>query len=108
MIYNGRWEFWAQWMPEIAGHKFAMIRRDGDQRSIVTQMVLEDIPRHGLISTDAQVINPDEVESFLQGALDFAWELGLRPKGAKDMTNELKAVRYHLEDMRLLAKVREC
>lgn len=42
---------------------------------------------------------------FLQAALDAAWELGLRPKGFADVANEIAAVRYHLEDMRKLAKL---
>lgn len=45
------------------------------------------------------------VDSFLQSALDAAWAQGLRPTGAPDPTNELAAVRDHLEDMRLLVKV---
>lgn len=44
--------------------------------------------------------------AFLQAFLDAAWDLGLRPKGFEDHKNELTAVRYHLEDMRKLAKVR--
>lgn len=43
------------------------------------------------------------VRSFLQAMMDAAWEIGLRPAQAKDQTDELKAVRYHLEDMRALA-----
>lgn len=42
---------------------------------------------------------------FLQACMDAAWDLGLRPKGFADQKNELQAVRYHLEDMRALAKV---
>ena len=108
MIYNGHWHFWAQWMPEFAGHRLAMIREDGDRKSIVTTLTLEDTPRHGASpGANDQPIPVDQVEGFLQAAMDCGWELGLRPTGAKDMTNELAAVRYHLEDMRLLAKVRE-
>lgn len=44
----------------------------------------------------------DNVRSFLQGVLDAAWELGLRPVGYKDVESEAKATRYHLEDMRRL------
>lgn len=44
-------------------------------------------------------------DSLLQAFLDAAWEYGLRPKGFKDHTSELTATRYHLEDMRALAKV---
>lgn len=48
---------------------------------------------------------PMSVRNFLQGALDAAWEFGLRPKDFKDHKDELTAVRDHLADMRKLAKV---
>lgn len=51
--------------------------------------------------------NNSDVEGFLRGAMQAAWDLGMRPKGFEDHNNELTAVRYHLEDMRLLAKVRK-
>jgi hypothetical protein len=50
----------------------------------------------------------DDINGFLQAAMDVAWEIGIRPTGA-DYTNansEIAAVRYHLEDMRKLAKVK--
>lgn len=47
-----------------------------------------------------------DVRAFLQAAMDCAWEMGMRPIGAADATQELAAVRYHLEDMRKLAKVK--
>lgn len=43
-----------------------------------------------------------DVTGFLQAALDCAWEHGLRPRGFDDHTNELRATRTHLEDMRAL------
>lgn len=46
-----------------------------------------------------------DVTGFLQAALDSAWSLGMRPSGFADHTNELSAIRYHLEDMRTLAKL---
>lgn len=49
--------------------------------------------------------NVGDVTGFLQAAMDAAWELGLRPRGFADYSNEINAVRYHLEDMRALAKV---
>lgn len=49
--------------------------------------------------------NIPDVDGFLQAAIDAAWEMGMRPKGFADHTSELKATRYHLEDMRVLAKV---
>lgn len=39
---------------------------------------------------------------FLQALVDAAWDFGVRPKNAQDTGNELKATKYHLEDMRSL------
>ena len=44
----------------------------------------------------------DDCFQFLQAVMDCAWENGLRPRGLDDHTNELKATRYHLEDLRSL------
>lgn len=49
--------------------------------------------------------NIGDVTGFLQAMADLAWEQGIRPSGFKDHTAELGAVRYHLEDMRKIAKV---
>lgn len=49
--------------------------------------------------------NLGDVTGFLQACMDEAWRIGLRPTGFADHSNELTAVRYHLEDMRALAKV---
>lgn len=47
------------------------------------------------------------VRDFMQAVLDEAWAHGLRPKSFESHENELTAVRYHLEDMRKLAKVKD-
>ena len=106
MIFYGQWKFFAQYRPELVGYQLAMVVQNGDEQSIVTNIELQRIPRHGF-RADEYPIPPDQVENFLQAAMDEAWEIGLRPTGHEDYTNELKAVRYHLEDMRLLAKVRK-
>lgn len=49
--------------------------------------------------------NLGDVTGFLQAALDAAWSLGMRPAGFADHTNELAAIRAHLDDMRRLAKI---
>lgn len=49
--------------------------------------------------------NIGDVQGFLQAIVDVAWENGIRPAGLADQSNELSAVRYHLEDMRKIAKV---
>lgn len=43
------------------------------------------------------------VRGMLQAMSDAAWEIGIKPKQIEDHTSELKATKYHLEDMRTLA-----
>lgn len=62
------------------------------------------IPLPQSLASPTEDGSPD-VSGFLQAALDVAWEIGLRPAGFDDHTNELKATRAHLADMRKLAKV---
>jgi hypothetical protein len=47
----------------------------------------------------------DDTRSFLQAAMDCAWENGMRPAAYEDSRQELTATKYHLEDMRKLSKV---
>ncbi len=46
---------------------------------------------------------PDRVESFLQALVNAAWDHGIKPVQMQDHSNELKAVRDHLSDMRSMA-----
>ncbi len=80
------------------------------RRAVVGPMVLTDYepgslaPSPTLAETqEDQADGVGDVTGFLQAALDAAWSVGLRPRGFADHTNELTAVRYHLEDMRTLA-----
>lgn len=50
------------------------------------------------------VMNQHDVRGFLQAMSDAAWEIGIKPKQIEDSRNELKAVREHLADMRMLAQ----
>jgi hypothetical protein len=44
--------------------------------------------------------------SLLQAIVDACWEAGIKPKKIHAHESEMAAVRYHLEDMRKLAKVK--
>lgn len=56
------------------------------------------------MTTDSH--NYDTV-GFLQVCADAAWEAGIYPRQLQDHSSELKAVRYHLEDMRQCAGVKK-
>lgn len=109
------WRFFVEhkpWDDSSALHIRYVGGEYGRERSAVAPLVLvkveqgvaHDVPALAETREDVQD-GVGDVTGFLQAALDAAWERGLRPTGFKDHTNELTAVRYHLEDMRTLAKL---
>ncbi len=102
------WNAYARWEPQYGGHSLVLIKEGLEGRSMVTMFEMEKLGRHGELRKDSlQAIPHEEVEDFMRAIMDAAWEVGIRPTGLSDHTNELTAVRCHLEDMRLLAKVRK-
>lgn len=103
------WKAYLEPRPELAGHRLWLFREGGwvqsPDRSMVTNMTMETYGRGQTISSAEPFIPYEEAKDFLQSLMDCGWEAGLRPTGFSDHTNELTAVRYHLEDMRKLAKV---
>ena len=95
-----------QWRDRRCLH---LRRRDpmGGQVGIVQALTMHSVKEGTLIPESDGVLGDfsDETDDFLRAIMDVAWSDGLRPTGFADHTNELKAVRYHLEDMRLLSKV---
>lgn len=102
MVFNG-WRVHTRWDPAYQAHDVYLIKVEPDgSEAVVTDFTMKSIPRHGI----AERIEPiKDGDGLLQAIMDAAWEAGMRPRGFKDHTNELTAVRYHLEDMRKLAKV---
>jgi len=52
-----------------------------------------------------------DVEDYndpLQAMLDALWDAGYRPTNHRDVTQELQATKYHLEDMRDLVGLKKC
>jgi len=90
-----------------AAHELFIIKEEPDgSRAAIVDYTLTKLGRHGTDVTLGDSPKPlYDDGSFLQAMLDAAWEAGFRPKDFKDHTNEFTAVRYHLEDMRKLAKV---
>lgn len=43
-----------------------------------------------------------DTTQVLQAILDACWEYGMRPTGFKNSNDETAAIKYHLEDMRML------
>lgn len=90
--------------------KLAIVQDGGSGRSraFVQTLELKSFEDHVAIPQNEAYALVDDcydgvVMDFLQAAADAAWEQGIRPSQSKDMTNEVAAVRYHLEDMRKIA-----
>lgn len=105
------WEFFHRY--DVSCDEFQLFMRVMDyqgQRWAVNPLAFSKVPSTVPIpqslAAPLEGSSPD-VNGFLQAALEVAWEIGLRPQGYADPANELTATRYHLEDMRTLAKLRE-
>lgn len=109
---NYGWQFWVDHQPWSGGKHDLRITRvspDGTRGAIV-EFKMIDAPEGlavPIVETHTREAHEDGIRSFLQAALDAAWDAGLRPYNYEDTRQEIAAVRYHLEDMRVLAKVRE-
>jgi len=53
----------------------------------------------------AEFRSRDELQDFLRPFLKLAEELGMLGKDASRLKGELEATKYHLEDMRVIARV---
>lgn len=109
----GTWQFFVDDKPWL-GARDLYVRIRAPDGSLHTVQEMRATPTEdGLVPSpllsetwNDQQDNLGDVTGFLSAAMQAAWDLGMRPKGFADHSNELTAVRYHLEDMRLLAKVR--
>lgn len=106
-----RWKAYLESQPWNMRRCLHIVREEQDRKlGVVQELGFESI-QEGMIATRGGGILGDssleEVDDFLRAIMDVAWDAGIRPTGVEDHTNELKATRFHLEDMRLLAKVRD-
>ncbi len=105
------WTFYVEEQPQRMFRKrLHILRSEGrDQHRLLIAKPLEFLeadgrgmaPEENCLIADAGY-RDHSVQAFLQSALDAAWEQGLRPTGHHDHTNELAAVRAHLDDMRTI------
>jgi|HubBroStandDraft_4_1064222.scaffolds.fasta_scaffold00027_63 hypothetical protein len=94
------------------GYRMYVMRLNHDS---TVDMVFNPQLRHldqGMYAPEDEFFLSDEqpgidTRAFLQAMSDAAWEIGIKPKQIEDNSNELKATKYHLEDMRQLAGVKK-
>ena len=90
------------------GHRMMVVRENFDGSAEVLQTsTLKHYEPHSFIPTEDAFLDDSRmpgvtVRAVLQAMSDAAWELGIKPKQIEDNSNELKATKYHLEDMRKL------
>ncbi len=103
------WKAYLEDQPWRMRRCLHVVRKEPGTIAVVQALVMRSVPEGSLIAQDDGILadHSDESEDFLRAIMDVAWNVGIRPTGFEDHTNELKATRYHLEDMRLLSKVRK-
>lgn len=92
----------------LIGYRMYVGREDHDGSiTVMTQPVLlktlergSFVPEEDAFLDDSKHSHSVDVRQFLQGMADAAWEIGVYPKQLQDHSSELKATKYHLEDMR--------
>jgi hypothetical protein len=96
----------------LMGYRMYVLREEFDGAyTVMHGAQLHTYQRHTLSSEDEFFLSDEQsgidVRAFLQAMSDAAWEIGIKPKQIEDNSNELKATKFHLEDMRQLAGVKK-
>ena len=104
----GTWKAYLDHQAHLDLRFLHLARTEPDgSRNLVKPLQLTPVPKWG-VAPELQGVLGDmtgETDDFLRAIMTVAWDAGIRPTGFQDHTNELTAVRYHLEDMRSLAKI---
>lgn len=107
MAITKGWQVHPIHSPEYGGYELVVLNSTSERAvSLVHPLTLTEVPLYGQVPPgERSIVRPEQAEELLQAMMDAAWQIGLRPTGVADPTNELTAVRYHLEDMRQLANI---
>lgn len=89
------------------GYRMYVMREDFDRSiSMLHGAQFHTYPEGSFAVEDEFFLSDEQpgidTRAFLQAMSDAAWEIGIKPKQIEDNSNELKATKYHLEDMRTL------
>ncbi len=104
------WKVYLENSPEWGTTRLHMANLKGhDGRvDIVQPLILKTVEQGVLLTGQSGLLGDttrEECKEFLRSLMDAAWDIGIRPIKFTDHTNELTAIRYHLEDMRTLSKL---
>lgn len=111
MTFPRKWFVHLNYRPEaLVTDLFLLAEMEDGGTYVAKPIILEETARHGIVREPTLVLANHGFGSassdFLQAMVDAAWNVGIRPSGVKDLEGTLGAVRFHLEDMRKLAKVK--
>lgn len=104
-----QWKFHVVREPWLLQEKLYILFEDGlnDTLSVVAPLTVTEHKRGEAILDRPTFTNTgmdnNDFRGFLQAAMDAAWKIGLKPEGYEEASSELKATKFHLEDMRELA-----
>jgi len=109
----GEWRFISQSLVPMgrAEEALAILRVDhgSGAADLVLPFMLQRVEAGGAIPHGGTWVaptwgnGPNEIDRFLQAAMDAAWERGLRPKGASDK-GKIEAMTTHIEDLRYVTR----
>ena len=104
------WRAFLERRPWDGRENLRIIRgRQGDAFDLVQPFTFKSYPPFSAAPEDEVALRGNAfadgggVRDFLQAMVNLAWENGIKPIQLEDQRNELKAVRDHLADMRMLA-----
>lgn len=102
------WRAFVEKRPWDGWQYLRIMREEHDGRfSLVQPLVFKTYERGmgfpvGEFTLGGNSFTDNDVKEFLQAMADLAWDERIRPVAMQDHTNELNAVRDHLNDMRSL------
>lgn len=81
-------------------------RDDYGNESIAAPLVFSDCTNPLIDKPTISGVRRDlDGRAFLQACLDHAWDIGMRPAGYAGITEQVAALKAHLDDMRALVFV---
>lgn len=83
-------------------YDFLIMEERQGRRFIAKPFLLEEMKEGGYIQDPTFSVRGNEGEIFLQELVNQAWDLGIRPRYARETEPQVEAIKFHLEDMRSL------
>jgi hypothetical protein len=86
---------------DYAGGLDLYLETGHEPAAVALPVVFKTVDLGQITQPTIQIHRRDSAE-FLQNLMDQLWMMGIRPAGRKAADEQVKAIQYHLEDMRRL------